>query len=60
CLCRPDLGIQEYFYSLVTTIKIEAEDTKLTALFYESKVKKFSAEIKAMQLVVKETFKGAD
>ncbi|KAF9073157.1 delta-endotoxin CytB [Rhodocollybia butyracea] len=54
----PISGVQEYFYSLVTTIKIEAENTELKNFLYENNVKKFSAEIKAMQLVVKDSFKG--
>nr|QJI08297.1 delta-endotoxin [Beauveria bassiana] len=55
----PNPDIPDYFYALITTIKLEADitdESEWWGLVFFTK-KSFSAEIKAMELIVKEGFK---
>ncbi|KAM3457072.1 hypothetical protein MY5147_008952 [Beauveria neobassiana] len=55
----PNPDIPDYFYALITTIKLEADITDESEWWglVASSSKNFSAEIKAMELIVKEGFK---
>lgn len=58
----PNLDLPDYFYSLVTTIKLEAdvsEESEWWGLVASSS-KNFSAVIDAMELVVKKGFKNTN